>query len=134
MLMPCRQTLPHGKGGNMGLRELKIVLIAVALLPGWAAAEGTLSPSALLADAAQYDHQHVALAGAVSNVHPRVSHRGNAYETFRLCDSKCVTVFAWGHPRLSAGQHLVVKGEYDSIKHVGRYTFYNEITADEGSP
>jgi hypothetical protein len=69
----------------------------------------------------------------VSNIQPRVSHRGNAYETFRLCDSKCVSVFAWGHPGLAAGQHSIVRGEYDAVKHVGRYTFYNEINADEGS-
>ncbi len=35
-------------------------------------------------------------------------------------------VFAWGHRELREGQHLSVSGTFDAVKHVGRYTFYNE--------
>lgn len=85
------------------MRGIKSIPIVLAFLPGMAIAAGALTPSTLLAHVTQYDHQHVAVTGTVSDIQPRVSHRGNAYETFRLCDSKCVTVFAWGHPGLPPG-------------------------------
>jgi hypothetical protein len=44
-----------------------------------------------------------------------------------------VNVFTWGHPQVAEGQKLTVNGTFDAVKHVGHYTFRNEIDADKGS-
>jgi hypothetical protein len=51
----------------------------------------------------------------------------------RFAEAFCVNVFTWGHPHLDDGQRLKVNGTFEAVKHVGRYTFHNEIDADEGS-
>jgi hypothetical protein len=43
-----------------------------------------------------------------------------------------VNVFTWGHPNVAEGKQLTVNGTFEEVKHVGRYTFRNEIEADEG--
>jgi hypothetical protein len=95
------------------------------------AAEATASQ--LLANPATYDGQHVTVSGTAQYVRPKTSRRGNDYETFSLCEQACVNVFTWGHPRINESSHLTVKGTFEAVKHVGRYTFHNEIDADEGS-
>jgi hypothetical protein len=44
-----------------------------------------------------------------------------------------VNVFTWGHPVVEEGHKLTVNGTFAAVKHVGRYTFRNEIDADDAS-
>jgi hypothetical protein len=44
-----------------------------------------------------------------------------------------VNVFTWGHLQVAEGQKITVNGTFEAVKHGGRYTFHNEIDADEGS-
>jgi hypothetical protein len=75
----------------------------------------------------------VAVHGTAQFVRPKTSRKGNDYETFSLCEQVCVNVFTWGHPLVADGKRLTVSGTFAAVKHVGRYTFHNEIDADEGS-
>jgi hypothetical protein len=43
-----------------------------------------------------------------------------------------VNVFTFGHPHVGEGQRLTVNGTFQTVKNVGRYSFRNEIEADEG--
>jgi hypothetical protein len=96
-------------------------------------ADATVKPSTILANPSQYDGQHVAVSGTVTNIQEKTSHRGNAYDIFELCDTQCIRVFTFGHPSITERQHLVVHGTFSETKHVGSYTFHNEIEADENS-
>jgi hypothetical protein len=42
-------------------------------------------------------------------------------------------VFTFGRPALQDGQRVAVRGTFSTTKRVGRYTFHNEIEADEGT-
>jgi len=106
--------------------------------PAWLAAStaalaAELTVSQLLANPAAFAGQHVTVSGTAQYVRPRTSRKGNDYETFSLCEQGCVNVFTWGHPHVREGQRLTVNGTFEAVKHVGRYTFHDEIDADEGS-
>jgi hypothetical protein len=75
----------------------------------------------------------VTVSGTAQFIRPRTSRRGNNYETFSLCEQACVNVFTWGHLQVAEGQKITVNGTFEAVKHVGRYTFHNEIDVDEGS-
>lgn len=64
------------------------------------------------------------------------SRRGNAYSTFQLRDTAgdAVKVFTWGHPNIMTGDPVQVTGVFEQVRHVGRYTFYNEIDAQSVKP
>ena len=89
-------------------------------------------PSQILANPTKFDGKHVTVSGTAQYVRQKTSRRGNEYETFSLCDQTCVNVFTWGHPNVAEGKQLTVNGTFEEVKHVGRYTFRNEIEADEG--
>jgi hypothetical protein len=89
----------------------------------------TPGPSQLITNSSAYDGKHLTVSGAIRNVIAKTSQRGNDYETFDLCDKSCVL----GASQLREAQHLSVSGTFDAVKHVGRYSFYNELDADKGS-
>ena len=94
----------------------------------------TASPSAILANPSAFDRKHVSAPGVVERLEEKTSKAGNGYDTFQLCDPRaCVHVFAWGHPQIQDGQHVTVRGTFSAVKHVGAYTFRNEIEADQGA-
>lgn len=87
---------------------------------------------AIVAKPANFDHQTVALQGTATALKETTSRRGNDYTTFKLQDpSGCgaVSIFTWGHPTLSNGDHVSVEGVFETKHHQGRYTFYNEVEA-----
>ena len=92
-----------------------------------------LTVAAVLRDPLTYNGRHVDVSGTVRGIRAKTSARGNAYETFSLCDGSCLHVFAWGRPTLRAGARATVHGTFAATKRVGNYTFHNEIEADEGS-
>jgi hypothetical protein len=115
------------------IKSLVVVLIVSVF--GVAVADTTATPSQLLAHPNTFNGQHVSVTGTVSDVVAKTSHAGNPYETFNLCDanSVCVHVFTFGQPSLSEGEKKTVRGTFSAVKHVGSYTFYDEIEADENS-
>lgn len=107
----------------------------IAIRSGSLVAAGSIGIVDLVKNPATYSGTHVDVSGSVANVQPKVSHAGHDYETFDLCDinGNCVRVFAWGHPALHEGDKIDVRGVFSETKRVGRYSFHNEIEADEGS-
>lgn len=82
----------------------------------------------------EYDGKRVTVSGEVVGIRARVSKAGNPYYTFTLRDQTGeVKVFNFGQPVCVDGDTVAVVGTYAVEKHVGRYTFYNEIDASTGA-
>jgi hypothetical protein len=109
------------------------VLVFVLILLAWTstAFAKAVRPSQIVGNPTTYNGKHLTVSGTVQNVTAKSSRRGNEYETFDLCDNSCLKVFAWGHPELREGQQSCVSGTFDAVKHIGRYTFYNELDAED---
>ncbi|MGB9430253.1 MAG: hypothetical protein WCC11_10355 [Gammaproteobacteria bacterium] len=91
-----------------------------------------ISPGTVIANADEYDGQRVQVKGAIKDFKDKISHRGNEYETFELCESdECINVFAWGETPYANGNVVSLSGTFFRVKRVGRYIFYNEL--DVGS-
>ncbi len=107
------------------------------LLGAWLAATTQVyaadSISAILRAPSSYDGKHVEVTGTIRSLREKTLHKGNAKDTFSICDGGCLRVFTFGHPEVSDGEKLTVHGIFAAVKHVGRHTFRNEIDADEGS-
>jgi hypothetical protein len=85
---------------------------------------------AILVAPERYDKQAVTLNGAVTNLNPRVSQRGNAYYTFDLQDvTGRMRVFSFGQASCPEGRRATIDGTFETVKSVGGHTFYNEVTA-----
>jgi len=98
------------------------------------ASAGTTTTAAILANPSLYDGKHVIVTGSVSTLRTKISGKGNAYETFSICDSGCIRVFTFGTPStVQDGSRITVEGTFSAVKTVGQYRFKNEIEADDGS-
>jgi len=76
----------------------------------------------------------VQVEGKVISTKFKTSKKGNPYTTFDLSDAgNTLTVFSFGTLSIEEGNKIRVMGRYQKVKQVGRYTFYNEIDASEGS-
>jgi hypothetical protein len=108
---------------------------ALFLLAAWLLAPSPLqafnaTAGAILAAPERYDKQAVTLGGAVTSLSQRVSRRGNPYYTFDLQDATGrIRVFSFGQAPCSEGRQALVDGTFATVKRVGGYTFYNEVTA-----
>lgn len=111
------------------LTALPLVILFVVLPV--AASAATIDQ--ILSNPSRYDGQHVALTGSVTSLHSKVSVRGNPYVTFSLCSDRCIDVFAFGRSTIRDGQTITVHGTFAVVKHVGSYTYHNELDADDGS-
>ena len=109
-----------------------VALVGAAMVPATSLAGG-MTVTQILGSPSTYDGQHVDVAGKISHLEQKTSHKGNPYVTFSLCSGQCIHVFAFGSPNLSDGQTITVHGIFAAVKHTGGYTFYNEIDADDGS-
>ena len=88
----------------------------------------------ILSNPNQYDGKMVQIEGKVTALKAKISKKGNPYFTFKLFEGdKSTTVFNFGGPSIREGDSVRVIGMYQKVKHVGRYTFYNEIDASKGS-
>lgn len=103
-----------------------------ALLAALPATGSAATIDQILGSPANYDGHHVDVKGTVEHLERKVSHHGNPYVTYTLCSSQCVPVIAFGDPATSNGRTITVHGTYESVKHVGEYTFRNGIVADGG--
>ena len=87
----------------------------------------------ILTRPAAFDGREVLLQGKATAVDPRVSRRGNEYFTFRLSDATgaSLKVFSWGKPTIAPGDRVEVRGRFQRERRVGRYTFTNEVEAQQ---
>src|SRR5713101_3101067 len=94
------------------------------------------SVPSIIANPAQFEGQIVTLRGMAVAVKETVSRRGNDYTTFKLHDisGEAISIFTWGHPPLKDGDIVEVVGVFQQVRHVGRYTFYNEVEAQSVRP
>ncbi len=94
---------------------------------------GQDSPIArLLKNKGLYDGRKVTLQGRVENLQFRFSQRGNPYTIFRLRDRAArVRVYMRTHPTIAEGDSVQVSGTYHKERKVGRFTYRNEIEADQ---
>lgn len=111
-----------------------LVTLLSLVLCATVGADQSTTPSAILANPGKYDGQHLVVTGTVERIQEKVSQRGNAYDIFDLCDSRCIRVFVFGSPSIHTGEHLAVHGTFSEVTHVSGYTFYDELRADDGSP
>ena len=112
------------------LRTLVVAVVIVTTLIWWGQRRAT-GPAGLPFDAAQYDNQRITLNGTETNLHARVSQRGNSYFTFDLdTGSGSVRIFEFGTPPCPDRSHVTVEGMFHHVKHVSGYTFYDQIDAE----
>jgi len=89
-----------------------------------------LTVGEILSNPDRFDQKPVALIGMAENVRPRAARRGNEYTTLKLADGTGrINVFLWGKPDVQTGDRVEVRGVFQKVKRVGRYTFRNEIEA-----
>lgn len=129
----------HGKGKAMRrlTRSCRWLAAACAMLLATVSTNAAeVSIHSIFTNPAQYDGQTVTLRGAAVAVKETVSRRGNDYTTFKLQDpsGEAISIFAWGHPALANSDRVEVVGVFQQVRHVGRYTFYNEVEAQSVSP
>jgi hypothetical protein len=106
---------------------LALVTVLLVVLPASAL---QTSPSEILANPEKYDGQDVTITGTVTNLRETVSQKGNPYYTFDLRDGTTILrVFSFGKSSCGAGSTATVEGRFEQVKHVGRYTFRNEVDA-----
>ena len=109
-------------------------LVVATLALAWAVAVPipalSATASTILAAPERYDGQTITLQGTVTHLSERVSQRGNTYYTFDLRDETgTIRVFSFGKAPCAEGMRAAVDGAFVHMKQVGRYTFFNELTA-----
>ena len=106
-------------------------ILCAALLLGFLALPArALMAGEILGAPDQFDHKEVVLTGRADAVRPRVSHHGNEYTTFTLTQQTGqITIFSWGRLPINSGDRVEVHGVFQRVKHVGRYTYSNQVDA-----
>jgi hypothetical protein len=112
---------------RLHLAWVSFALVLVLALPVRAL---DATADAILKAPERYDKQTVTLGGEVTRLSQRVSRQGNAYYTFDLQDATGrIRVFSFGKAPCPEGRQSTVDGTFETVKRVGNYTFYNEVTA-----
>lgn len=114
---------------------LLTVIVCLSLIPLIANAQAIKTTvSDILSNPDKYDGKMVQVEGKVLSTKFKTSKKGNPYTTFKLSDAvDTLTVFSFGTLSVDEGNKVRVMGRYQKVKQVGRYAFYNEIDASEGS-
>ncbi len=116
------------------MQSLRLAVIGLAFsLIAASPAPATTPIADILANPTSFDGQHLAVSGTIAQLAEKTSRRGNDYTTFDLCDTACIHVYSYGHPKLANGQTLTANGKFFADKHIGSMDFKNELDADEGS-
>ena len=72
--------------------------------------------SELLRDPKAHSEQQIVVFGNI-----RELARWDQFDTFMLCKAKCINILAWGHPRISDGQDLNVRGRFHLLKEINHH-------------
>lgn len=107
--------------------KIGIALIAVSFVRP-ALAQTGVKISEVLRDPKAHSEEQIVVFGKV-----RELTRWDRFDTFMLCKAKCLNVFVWGHPRISEGQDLNVRGIFHLIKEINHHKVRNVLEVDEGS-
>ncbi len=92
------------------------------------------SVSQILKNPEEYDGRIVEVEGLAGDINFKTSKSGRKYTTFKLSDNYGRTLkvyYGKGHPRISDGDRVLVKGIYRKVKRIGRYQYKNQIDASE---
>jgi hypothetical protein len=126
---PIRKSVV-GRCARSWLYRFLLVWVCVAWILAPTVQAFSATAGAILATPERYDKQVVTPSGAVTKLNQRVSQRGNAYYSFDLQDATGrIRVFSFGQATCPEGREATVEGTFDTVKRVGGYTFYNEVTA-----
>ena len=87
-----------------------------------AAAQTAVKIHEILRSPGEYSEHEVAVFGHVEGLSI-----GEHYATFRICEAKCLNVLAWGHPRISEGQALSVRGRFHLFKDIDHHRVHHVI-------
>jgi putative ubiquitin-RnfH superfamily antitoxin RatB of RatAB toxin-antitoxin module len=113
--------VPSFVSGLMSITSAAFVFVIVANA-------ATIDVDQILKSPAQFANKMVTIQGTAAMVAEKVSRAGNPYMTSRVQDSTgSITVYSRGHPGIHNGDRVEVIGLFQQVKHVGQYTFYNEI-------
>jgi hypothetical protein len=107
--------------------KIAIVLLVVGLAGG-AAAQTAVKISEILRAPRDYAEHEVAVFG-----HVRELAVGPHYDTFKICGGKCLNVLAWGHPRISDGQALSVRGRFHLVREIEHRKVHSVIEVEHGT-
>ncbi|HKD69159.1 MAG TPA: hypothetical protein VKB84_20130 [Candidatus Binataceae bacterium] len=109
------------------ISRIAIAIIALALAAP-AAAQTAVKIHDILRSPRQYSEHDVAVFG-----HIRELAVGPQYTTFRICGARCLNVLAWGHPRISDGQALSVRGRFHEVKEIDHHKVRNLVEVEHGA-
>jgi len=112
-----------------------LILLLTTVLTFFVFAEvQALTISEIINHPDKYHLSTVQVKGKVLDLKSKTSKRGNDYTIIVLSDGTGnITVFTFGTPKIKFGDTVKVIGIFYKVKHVGRYTFYNEIDASKGT-
>jgi hypothetical protein len=91
--------------------------------------EPAAAVNAVCAKPEDFDHQIAIVQGTVTSLEKHRSRLGNDYTTFKLQECSAINIFTRGHPTMRNGDHVRVEGVFETERHKGPYTFYNDIEA-----
>ena len=123
------------KAGIQFRIKLLASMLAFMLVAGPATAD-TLTPSAVLYNANQYNGQKVKVTGVVTLLQLKTTNDGSPYVVFKLCDANaCLQVYALGtasgtKTTYTEGKQITAKGHFWMFIQRGYLTFHNELDID----
>ena len=121
---------------NKVILSVIMILICICFIPQIADAQVIkTSVSEILKNPDKYDGKMVQVEGKIGSLRCKTSKKGNPYTTLMIRDASngVLNVFSFGTLSLKKNDSVVVTGRYQKIKHIGSFTFYNEIEASEGT-
>jgi hypothetical protein len=114
----------------MMVRVKSIIAILILALAGAppAVAQTAVKIHDILRTPQTYNEHDVAVFG-----HVRELAFGPHYATFKICGARCLNVLVWGHPRISAGEALSVRGRFHALKEIDHHQVHDLIEVEHGT-
>jgi hypothetical protein len=127
--IPPRLSAVHRRNAQMPrlVRKIAIALLILGFARP-AAAQTAVKITEILHSPGTYNEHDVAVFGKVEGLTA-----GAQYATFRICANRCLNVLAWGHPRISEGQALSVRGRFHLVKHLDHHRLHHVIEVEHGA-
>lgn len=107
--------------------NIAIALLMLAIARP-AAAQTAVKIHEILRNPAAYSEHEVAVFGHVEGLSI-----GAHYDTFRICEGRCLNVMVWGRPRISEGQALNVRGRFHLVKDIDHHRMRHVIEVKHDS-
>jgi hypothetical protein len=107
--------------------RIAIVMMALAIAAP-AAAQTAVKIHDVLRSPGLYNEHEVAVFG-----HVRELEAGPRYTTFKICGAHCLNVLAWGHPRISEGEALSVRGRFHVLREINHQKIHYVVEVEHGT-